>query len=394
MRTLVLTKIYPHRASYYDDWLDAFSKPPFNADSFNIMQMGAAKKLASVIDDYELVVLLHACTADALGNIDALSSVLQNRKNKLLVLVGNEGNSPDSPLGKKIAFLQKIDADYIATYLLKETAEWLYSDCRGKVIAMPHALNPEAFKPEMALAQRPIDLGTRTFRYLPYIGDRDRTRIMEYFEERNFNPPLKLDFSTSDRFDRTGWSAFLNSCRGTVSTEAGSHYMDKDDALVIAIRQHVLKGRKGVTLSGQSAIWRLGSRLPYPVKAMIHKLMRRGPITHAAVADEKLDYDEIIEMFFKNAEKCPHYSKVLSSRHFDAIGTKTVQIMFPGRFNDIFKADEHYIALAPDFSNIDEVIEKFRDDSFVKNMTDKTYEFVMDAHTYAHRMDQLASLLR
>lgn len=395
IRTLVLTKLYPHRASYYDDWLDAFARAPqFKADTFNIMQLGAARKLTRIIKGYELIVLLHACTSDAMGTILPLAPVLQERKGKLLAFVGNEGNLPDSPFSRKIAFLQDIRADVIASYLLQETAQWLYAGCTGKAVSIPHALNPDAFYPAKSLASRPIDLGTRTSRYLPYVGDKDRLAIMEYFEQHAQHPPLRLDFDDVQRFDRTGWNVFLNHCRGVVSTESGSRFLDKDDTLVMNIRQYVLSKRKGIALSGDSQVSRLASRLPYPVKATIWKMLRHGPITHAAVADGDLDYNEIFERFFRNAAPCPYYSKVISSRHFDAIGARTVQIMFPGRFNDILKADTHYIALEPDFSNIVDVMQRFRDDAYVTRMAKEAHAYVMSAHTYAHRMQVVYDLFK
>ena len=85
--------------------------------------------------------------------------------------------------------------------------------------------------------------------------------------------------------------------------------------------------------------------------------------------------------------------KVISSRHYDAIGTKTRQIMFPGRFNDILRADEHYISLGRDFKNIDDVLGRFCDLDYRRNMVDITYEYVMDQHTHQHRIDYLMKVV-
>jgi len=77
--------------------------------------------------------------------------------------------------------------------------------------------------------------------------------------------------------------------------------------------------------------------------------------------------------------------KVVSSRHFEALGTKTVQIMFRGRFNDILRAGEHYLALERDFGNLGEVCEAVRDDALLTRLSDTAYEFAVGGHTYAHR---------
>lgn len=78
--------------------------------------------------------------------------------------------------------------------------------------------------------------------------------------------------------------------------------------------------------------------------------------------------------------------KVVSSRHFEALGTKTAQIMFPGRFNDLLRPGEHYLALERDFRNLDEVCDAVRDPAFLTRLTDAGYEFALSGHTYGHRV--------
>src|ERR1700736_6152170 len=67
VRTLVLSLEYPTRSSYYDDWRDAFAQSPlFDVALRNILQKSTRRQIAREIGDYELVVLLHSCTADTL----------------------------------------------------------------------------------------------------------------------------------------------------------------------------------------------------------------------------------------------------------------------------------------------------------------------------------------
>ena len=70
---------------------------------------------------------------------------------------------------------------------------------------------------------------------------------------------------------------------------------------------------------------------------------------------------KFIDVFFARRERTPVYGKCISSRHFDAIGTKTCRIMLYGRFNDILVANRHYLALTDDFSDLDEVLRRFSD---------------------------------
>jgi hypothetical protein len=396
IKTLVLTVEYPSRASYYDDWRDAFSASPhFDVTVTNVFHAGERSRVRRGIGDYDLIVALHACTADSLLYVEPLVGALQSRRGKLLSFVGNELNLPWAPLAAKISWLTAVGADLVATQLLDEAGRWLYEATGAKVISVPHALNPQAFTPGPDQASRPIDLGARSFRYLPYLGDEDRNRIFDRFAQGGFDPPFRLDFSNEHRFDRVGWHGFLASCKGTVATEAGSWYLERDDATVLAVRDFLAarRPRGRFVLKADSPMRRLAHRLPYGVKAALRPLLRQGPIRHEALEAEGVDAAEVLERFFKGKPKPPVYAKCISSRHFDAIGSRTVQIMFPGRYNDILVADEDYIALSPDFGNVDEVVRRFRDGGHRQALADRALEKLLVAHTYQHRTDGLAKEL-
>jgi spore maturation protein CgeB len=111
------------------------------------------------------------------------------------------------------------------------------------------------------------------------------------------------------------------------------------------------------------------------------------------MVNEQLDAEDIFGRFFAARARPSSYGKCISSRHFDAAGTKTCQIMFRGRFNDIFRADEHYLALEPDFSNIEAVLAAFRDPVRRRSIVDAAYDLVLSKHTYQHRIQQVYDLL-
>ena len=394
MKTLVLTLEYPTRSSYYEDWRDAFERArAFDTTVRNILRKPVRRQIAREIGGYELVVLLHSCTADTLDYAAELVPALQARRGRLVAFVGNEVNLPWAPLGEKIAWLKRVEPDFIASQLLAEAGEWLYAETGCRVIALPHALNEEVFRPSAPQAARPIDIGARSWRYLAYLGDDDRNRIYDYFAARRSKLPLTLDLSTEQRFDRNGWASFLNRCKATVATEAGSWYLERDDATVRAIRDYAADNRRGVTLRAGSPLSRLARRLPYGVKAALLRLLRTGVIGYEAIEAERLDFDEIHRRFFADRPRAPVYSKCISSRHFDAVGCKTLQIMFPGRYGDILQAGEHYAELAEDFSNIDEVLDVLRSATARQRIVDRAYEHVMTGHTYRHRLESLERAL-
>lgn len=395
MKTLLLTLEYPSRASYYDDWRDAFmAARQFDVTVRNIFERAARAEVARTIGQYDLIVVLHACTADSLLYAEPLAGVLQSRKGRLVTFVGNELNLPFAPLGAKIAWLTRVRPDIVATQLLQEAGAWLYAEVGTRVISLPHALNPDAFQARTPQRERPIDIGARSFRYLAYLGDDERNRIYDYFAANRFVPPITLDFSTEQRFDRAGWAAFLDRCKATIATEAGSWFLDRDDATVLAIRDYLAARSGGLVIRADSRLHALAHHLPYGLKTLARRLLRHGPIRHEALAAEQADFADIHARFFAGRARAPVYAKCISSRHLDAVGTKTLQIMFPGRFNGILEADRHYLALSPDFANIDSVMARFRDPTERIRVTEAAHAHVMAGHTYRHRMQDLAAALQ
>src|SRR6202030_776562 len=109
---------------------------------------------------------------------------------------------------------------------------YLFGDLASRgVIAVPHALNPSAFRPTTHPDSRPIDVGSRVAKYLPHIGDDDRNRIADKLIEIGRIRAINVDIS-HEKLARSEWAKFLNRCKGTVSTESGSWFLERDDATV------------------------------------------------------------------------------------------------------------------------------------------------------------------
>jgi len=395
--TLVLYADYAKSLSYFDDWLEAFrAAPDFAVAAENVCDRGARTRVARRLGEFELIVLLHSTNADTLIYLEPWRGLLKERRGKLLSFVGNEFNAPGTPLAPRIAFLREVGADVIATQLLQETGEWLYADApRARVVSVPHALNPGAFRSTTPSERRPIDIGTRSARYVAYLGDDDRNRLFELFRRRDFAPDLVVDMSTDERFDRAGWCGFLNRCKGTVATEAGSWHLERDDRTMNAIRAWVMEGQRargGLVIANDSPLRRLGHLLPPGAKALLRRMLKGSLVRHEMLVNEELDFAEVYERFYRHAERPPVYGKAVSSRHFDAIGTETCQILLEGRYNDILRPGEHYIALSQDFSNLDDAVAEFRDAGRRTAIARRAAEFALDAHTHRHRIAAIRAL--
>lgn len=388
MKLLVLYASYTDRLSYYDDWLDALAHAPhFEAGSINIVPRAAAAQIGAALKNVDAVVLLHSTNGDTTVYLEPVIGVLAERKVPLLTFVGNEVSLPGSPIADKRAAFAQIRPEYIATQLLEESGRYLFGDVAERaVVAIPHALNPSAFAPAVTDEERDIDIGARAVRYLPHLGDDARNRILDVFKAEGPKRGLKMDISDS-RFARDEWAAFLNRCRATVSTEAGTWFLERDDATVNAIRAYVLSQAKGggIVIANDSRLRRFGHMLPWWMRAFARNVMRAGPVRHESLVNEAVPAQEILERFFAGRPRPEIHGKCISSRHFDAIGTKTCQIMVRGRFNDILQPGEHYIAVDESLSDLDNAIECFRDTTLRRKIADQAYAYVMAEHTYAHR---------
>jgi len=74
----------------------------------------------------------------------------------------------------------------------------------------------------------------------------------------------------------------------------------------------------------------------------------------------------------------------ISPRHFEAILTRTCQVLIEGNYEGVLEADRHYIPLKADYSNFDEVAEKIRDAQTVNQITERAYQevYLSGLHTY------------
>ena len=117
--------------------------------------------------------------------------------------------------------------------------------------------------------------------------------------------------------------------------------------------------------------------------------MKVSPLRHEAFDEGAVSFADIEARFFAGRPRCPVYSKCISSRHFDAAGTGTCQILLRGRYNDILTADEHYIALDPDLDNFGDTITRFRDSGERRRVAESAYALVKERHTYRDRMSAL-----
>ena len=341
-------RVVPERyetLSYMRDWQDAFrADPELDTELCNVLNLVEYVRARPKIRKYPLVVVLHSAAGDDLSLLCRTQSWFKDRRGKLLVFLGNEYDlMPD-----KIGFLQAVEADYVASQLPLDAATWLYAPAeRTRVLAAPHALNPQAYHPDHR-SHRAVDIGFAGTIYPYFIGDNERTRMIQLFQTAGEALGLTCDIRTQ-LMPRASWAQFLNSCRGIIGAESGTYYLERTDQ----------------------------------TKAAVQTYLKAHP---------QASFDEVFARFFQDYPN-PVSGKAISSRHFEPIGTETCQILLEGRYNDILAPNEHYLALRKDFSNIGEVVERFKDETYRTALVRRTREYALTAHTYQHRVRSLLNAI-
>ncbi len=330
--------------SYANDWLAAFRDSPLlEAHAYNIVNLLEARKAQRQLVAAPLVVILHSALGDDVGTISRLLSALQNRRGKLLLFIGNEYTH----MREKIAFAQQAQADYIASQLPIESARWLYAHCENTtVLAAPAALNPNRYYP--GEGPRDIDIGFRGDRYPLWLGDAERSEVIEALQYRVEAMNLVADIQFQ-RVAAPEWQMFLNRCKGIVGAEAGTYFLERDDRAARSACAH----------------------------------LQRYPETTIA---------NLRQTFFSNLSNYVS-GKAISSRHFEAIGTKTAQLLLEGGYNGILESDIHYFAIRRDLSNMDEILSRFQDEKERAQIVDTAYSLAMSEHTYSHRVNGLLTAM-
>ncbi|MCA3265827.1 MAG: glycosyltransferase family 1 protein [Azospirillum sp.] len=340
---------YNDRLSYINDWRDAFLRSSeldvTVCDMNDLVHLGTC--LARV-KSFDLIVVSHAAAGDELSLALKAAPALARRRCPIVIFLGNEYDLLD----QKLEFCRAVGASLLCSQLPLEAARYLYGGSTdAKILAAPHALNPDVYRPGPHEG-RDIDVGFVGDLYLPFVGDLERTRLIEYFERNGAAHGLRCDIRAggASRMPREAWATFLRRCRGLIGAESGTYYLNEKGALLDRARAYNLDENRAAT------------------------------------------FDEVFARFYAGVPRGVS-GKSISSRHFEAIGAKTCQVLIEGDYNGILKPGEHYIPVKADLSDAEEAIGMLRDETLRRRIADAAYDLVMTGHTYERRVaDVLAEL--
>jgi hypothetical protein len=75
----------------------------------------------------------------------------------------------------------------------------------------------------------------------------------------------------------------------------------------------------------------------------------------------------------------------LSPRVFEAIASKTVLILFEGEYSGVIRPGEHFIALKKDGSNLADVVQLLKDETYVDAMADRAWRDIIGSGNYSYK---------
>ena len=194
------------------------------------------------------------------------------------------------------------------------------------------------------LAERPYDLVYRASNLPYWFGSHGQLkhRIAGVVGDRAHELGLSSDISTRQEDTVVGdqWLDFLATGRAVIACESGSSVLD----------------RRG------------------EIKAKILALLR---------VNRELTFEEVAARMPAGWDDYRFFA--ISPRHFEAVITKTCQVLVEGHYDGVFEAGRHYIPLKRDFSNLDEVLAKVRDVRLVNEMVERAYAEIYLTGRYSYR---------
>lgn len=188
-----------------------------------------------------------------------------------------------------------------------------------------------------ARGPRRWDVGYRGRAPIYYMGllGQHKLRIAEEFtrlcEREGFT--YNISYQEEDRLTGQHWFDFLRSTRIQLGSPSGTSIVDLDGSLIEAEQKY------------------------------------RAEKPHAT-------FEEVYKKILK-----PHEGKMkidtVSPRHFEYAATGATMVMIEGDYGGYIKPGEHYIPVAPDYSNLDDVAGKMRDRKLCEKIADQAYDHLI-----------------
>ena len=248
-----------------------------------------------------------------------------------------------------VSAMTELGVDVLFTCVPPAAVEPLYGPLRRRGVRIEHTLTgfvPDSLvgQPFLPLQDRPLHAVYRG-RPLPFsLGSlaTEKIEIARLFGELGPQYGLKIDvdWREESRIYGPDWNRFLSSGVCALGTESGASICDMTGDIDRAVRLYMQENPDADFAEVTRAIL-----VPYEGNVVIN---------------------------------------TISPRAFEAISLGTALVQFPGEYSGVLEAGRHYIPLAKDFSNMDEVAAAIQDIPRLEAMVVATYEDVIGSGRYSY----------
>lgn len=381
---------YDYQMSYLDEWGGAWRRSATKFESFNLVHDEHQRNLEAKLQELDLIVVLHSVSADSNSWLQKLSKLSGRSRAPMILFVGNEFSSPFLSTETRLSLINQISPEIIASQLPFECSSWLYEKIGSRIVSAPPGIPDTKFKDPAKIKK--CDLGYRGYPYPWYLLDNERNQtvnaVSEYFSSRNMN----VDISLTQRFDRNEWFDFLRGARFTVSSEAGSRFIFRDDQVWLPIQRYFLEKHKFSAIENDGYGMSTLRRLPRSLKKTVKALASLLGISQASLFKPD-SVEEQILMDLVDTSRYEHRNgKCISSRHLDGIASGTWQILKPGEYSGILRSGEHFTSW--DGVETESLIELINDENLTVEKARSALESLRKENTYDARVKSLIGNLR
>ena len=202
------------------------------------------------------------------------------------------------------------------------------------------------------LASRTVDIGYRGRVYPAWHGrsGREKWEIAHGVLEHPLVAArgLRLDISCDEtsRLYGQAWTDFIRNCRAMLGVESGCSIFDFDGSISTAVETYTRLA--GIDLH------------------------------------DDLQYLQVKKRFFDGLEDLIPLNQI-SPRCLEAIGLRTLLVLFEGEYSGILEPWRHYVPLKKDLSNMEQVLDAVADDDRVAEIVSRAYGEVGQSEDLSYR---------
>lgn len=313
----------------------------FTIDLLNVWG-GVPRINAGKINEYDAIIL-HNTVSYTRKRLDVMDALILKKFEGIKILMKQDEHHK---INQIVEFVKKSKIDLVLSLWDEETAKRMYApEPQDKVEVMQYLTGyvPDSYRHlDYNLQGRRIDVGYRgsihpiTYGRLCY----EKQKIGEDFMPYALKRGLCTDISNraEDIIPGEAWLDFLGNCKSVLGVESGTCLVDFDGEVETAYKKYLIENPQAS--------------------------------------------DEEVLSFLEPYEHRMSYC-VISPRHFEAAACKTLQVMYEGEFQGIFKANRHYLPLKRDYSNVEEVLDGILDDKLRKNIVECAFEEIIMNEEYS-----------